>query len=103
MRIFFAILLITIFSLHHETIIAQSDECFSATPLSNVNNYCSSVGEFDNIGASPSGAGQPGCFPSINNGLSAACAVIANQLSDTASNDSAANLGAAWDVYQSIC
>ncbi|MEO1262686.1 MAG: gliding motility-associated C-terminal domain-containing protein [Bacteroidota bacterium] len=67
MRIFFAVLLITIFTLHNGPLTAQSDECFSATELNNVNNYCSGVGEFDNIGATPSGAAQPGCFPSVNN------------------------------------
>lgn len=46
---------------------AQSDECATATMLSNVSNYCSASGEFDNIGASPSGQIQPGCFPGVNN------------------------------------
>ena len=67
MRKLFPILFLTIFIFIDKTLTAQSNECASATMLSNVSNYCSSSGEFDNIGASPSGQVQPGCFPAVNN------------------------------------
>ena len=93
MRIFFSILLIAIFNFHHETLIAQSDECATATPLSNVNNYCSGVGEFDNIGASPSIAGQPGCFPSINNDVWFSFVATANTVQVSVIGNTAGPIG----------
>ena len=67
MRKLFLTLFIATFFFFPETLIAQSNECATATSLNNVNNFCSSPGEFDNIGASASGQVQPGCFPAVNN------------------------------------
>ncbi|HHM21132.1 MAG TPA: T9SS type B sorting domain-containing protein [Bacteroidetes bacterium] len=65
-KLFPPFLLFLLFSLT-ATLRAQSDECATATVLTNLDNYCSASGEFDNIGASMSGVVQPGCFPSVNN------------------------------------
>ncbi len=67
MRKLFPTLFIALFIFQYKTLNAQSDECATATMLSNVTNYCSDVAEFDNIGATLSSQLQPQCFPSTNN------------------------------------
>lgn len=41
---------------------AQGDDCFSAIQLQNLTNYCSTTGDFNNVGASPSGTAIPPCW-----------------------------------------
>jgi len=46
---------------------AQNDECVSSIQLDNVAEYCSSIGQFSNTGASLSPQANPNCFPADNN------------------------------------
>ncbi len=44
-----------------------NDECNSATPIASVLNWCSSAGQFTNVGATPSGFGAASCFATVGN------------------------------------
>ncbi len=83
MRKYFPAILALSFIFATNTLHSQSDECATATVLDNVSNYCSASGEFDNIGASASGALQPGCFPSVNNDVWFSFVAIATTLNVT--------------------
>jgi gliding motility-associated-like protein len=48
--------------------LAQGEDCASATPLSDVNSWCSGVGAFNNEGATEDGP-SPGCFPNTQQNL----------------------------------
>jgi gliding motility-associated-like protein len=42
---------------------AQGDDCGTATPINNVQNYCSGNGVFTNVGSTPGTYGLPTCWP----------------------------------------
>lgn len=56
------------FLLGAKVLMAQiaNDECTGAIPIANVANFCSSVGQFTNVGATPSGFGAPTCFATVS-------------------------------------
>ncbi len=58
---------LTIFSLVllSSSLFAQptNDECITAIQINNTQDYCSGVGEFTIVGATPSGGDNPSCFP----------------------------------------
>jgi|GEM_PF-2866985 len=43
-----------------------NDDCWNAKRIANVNNWCSSPAQFTNVFATPSGVGNPGCFPNFS-------------------------------------
>lgn len=93
MRKYFPILFIAFLSLFSNALTAQSDECSNATMLSDVSGYCSNTGEFDNIGATPSGVAQPGCFPGINNDVWFSFVAIAPTLQVTVVGNTTGSTG----------
>lgn len=42
---------------------AQGDDCGTATPINNVQNYCSGNAVFNNVGSTPGTYGLPTCWP----------------------------------------
>ena len=42
---------------------AQGDDCGAATPINNVQNYCSGNAVFTNVGSTPGAYGLPTCWP----------------------------------------
>jgi gliding motility-associated-like protein len=42
---------------------AQGEDCGTATPINNVQNYCSGNGVFTNVGSTPGTYGLPTCWP----------------------------------------
>lgn len=46
---------------------AQNDECQTAYYISDVENFCSEIGQFSNSGATPSFEDRPFCWPDLNN------------------------------------
>ena len=93
MRKTLSFLIFALLFFQNNTLFAQSDECASATPLDDVSNYCSNTGEFDNIGASASGIGQPGCWPDINNDVWFSFTAIAPTLQVSVIGNTAGNTG----------
>jgi len=49
----------------HDDLISQNDDCLTAYYINNVENFCSDIGEFSNIGATPSFEDRPFCWPDL--------------------------------------
>ena len=65
MRSFYTCLIAVVLTLTTSQLFAQpsNDECINATELTNVSNWCSQAGAFNNNGATESSEASPGCFP----------------------------------------
>lgn len=61
----FTFLFCLIFLCFTNTVFAQpaNNECANATPLTNLNNWCSPAAGFTNVGATLSNSSNPSCFP----------------------------------------
>jgi gliding motility-associated-like protein len=62
----FTFQLIVAFACCATSLFAQpaNNECANATPLTNLNNWCSATAAYSNVGATMSSTILPGCFPS---------------------------------------
>lgn len=68
MNVRYIFALICFWTLQFDALLAQpiNDDCDQAINISNVNNYCSGVGEFTNIAATESNSNNPSCWPQFS-------------------------------------
>lgn len=88
-----------------------NNDCANATVLTNVNNWCSAVGAFTNVGATLSPPfQQPTCFPSITSDVWFAFTATATTLSVSVRGNTSGNPGPGgtlnnpqFAVYEGTC
>lgn len=70
-----------------------NDDCYNPIIIKDVKNWCSQVGEFTNVGATPSSYGKPNCFTNVSHDVWFAFTALATDVVITITGKSSKNPG----------
>ena len=110
MSFLYRIIFIFLFAFVAKTVVAQpvNDDCNSPIILSDLNNWCSAVGQFTTVNATPSPEASPFCFPSIDHDVWFAFVAQANTVNINLIGNTVSNNGGTLEdpqlaLYSGYC